>query len=128
MSKLKRILPYLILYILVIIGLIILLSFKMYYASLLCLISAIFDLPIIFVFFLLEKKSFKKKIIFYFISYSRLLFLILGTLIPALLWYYVVSIKEVTSPLFLLSGTIIAAIIYAIYIIDAIKNKEKENK
>ena len=128
MSKLKRILPYLILYILVIIGLIILLSFKMYYASLLCLISAIFDLPIIFVFFLLEKKSFKKKIIFYFISYSRLLFLILGTLIPALLWYYVISIKEVTSPLFLLSGTIIAAIIYAIYIIDAIKNKEKENK
>ena len=128
MSKLKRILPYLILYILVIIGLIILLSFKMYYASLLCLISAIFDLPIIFAFFLLEKKSFKKKIIFYFISYSRLLFLILGTLIPALLWYYVISIKEVTSPLFLLSGTIIAAIIYAIYIIDAIKNKEKENK
>ena len=128
MSKLKRILPYLILYILVIIGLIILLSFKMYYASLLCMISAIFDLPIIFVFFLLEKKSFKKKIIFYFISYSRLLFLILGTLIPALLWYYVISIKEVTSPLFLLSGTIIAAIIYAIYIIDAIKNKEKENK
>lgn len=134
MNKTKKVIrfTFISLYIIIAISAITLLTMKYYGIAILISVPSVFLIPIYLTFHKIPKKT-NQHVFFLVISIiSRYLLAIIAMLTPALIWYYIPTIKENTNAIFLLLPFIEIIFIYTIVIVQNIIEskpiKDKESK